>query len=204
MNLRFIEAQKERQIELKRLADIRAEELKKAVEAAGKLADMQRDAHRQWMVSTPTDYNAEYQALFGNSTPTAYIHPISGEPIRRPAYPGAAVRGTPEVYNHLDVEWNTTLPPTPRYGTGSRDRDNEYRTVIREINLYIDNCVIDLRIISRSAVRDRIERYMIYLRRENRIQNFRLEYTLDMIHLTWVFAGDSTTFTEHRDLRGIR
>ena len=204
MNLRFIEAQKERQIELKRLADIRTEELNKAIEAAKKLADMQRDAHRQWMVSTPTDYNAEYQALFGNSTPTAYIHPISGEPIRRPAYPGAAVRGTPEVYNHLDVEWNTTLSPTPRYGTGSRDRDNEYRTVIREINLYIDNCIVDLRFNDRGYIRARINNYMNYLIRSSAISTFDLTISLDVLHLTWIFAGDSTTFTEHRDLRGIR
>ena len=114
MNLRLIEQQIKRREEKKQAEAIRVEQLKNAIAAAKKLSNMQHDKHRQWMVSTPTDYNAEYQAVFGNPTPTAYIHPISGEPIIRPTYTEAAVRGNTEEYNHLDVRWSTTTAPIPR------------------------------------------------------------------------------------------
>jgi hypothetical protein len=93
--------------------------------------------------------------------------------------------------------------PTPRYGTGSRDRDNEYRTIIREINLYIDNCIVDLRFNDRGYIRARLNNYMNYLIRNYNIHSFGLSISSATLYLTWVFAGDSTTFTEHRDISRI-
>jgi len=116
MNLRFIEAQNARKAELKRLADIKEKQLKEALEASKKLASMQRDSERQWIVSTPITTDAVYETLFGNLTPTVHIHPISGETIRRPTAPYSSepIRGNTEGYTHFDVQWTTTLPPFPR------------------------------------------------------------------------------------------